>query len=242
MKETKSIFDDFNLHARIIPALITVLPIYVYLILKNLINNSFIKWFLPSSIAYVLLVALFYRVVRNLGKNHEEEMYEKLGAKPTTIVLRYTNELIDEQTKTRYHIKINEKVQGIELPTCKEDENENSDIQYESAINWLRKYANSNREKEARVYQELKDYNFWRNLYGGKWIAIISCIIAIFIEVIQLENCKMINLIKSPFPQVTALLTMIVILIVCCIVINKKTVENKAFDYAKTLLEVCDSL
>ena len=35
---------------------------------------------------------------------------------------------------------------------------------------------------------------------------------------------------------------MIFILIISCTVINKKTVKNKAFDYAKTLLEVCDSL
>lgn len=242
MKEIKSIFDDFNLHARIIPSLITVLPIYIYLILKNLINNSFIKYFWPSSIAYVLLVAIFYRVVRNLGKKYEEKMYKELGAKPTTIVSRYTNGVIDEQTKTRYHIKLNKKVQGIELPLSKEEENENSDAKYESAINWLRKYANLNREKESRVYQELKDYNFWRNLYGGKWIAILSCIIPIFIEIIQLEKGNIINLIKSPFPQANILFIMIGILIVCCFVINKRTVENKAFDYAKTLLEVCDSL
>lgn len=242
MQNFKNIFDDFNIQARIIPALITVLPIYIYLLLKNLVINNFIESILMNSIVSVLLIALFYRIVRNFGKKYEKKMYKKLGAKPTTIVLRYSNSLIDETTKTRYHKKLNEKIDEIELPTNKEKETNNDDRNYETAINWLRKYANLNREKEIRVYQELKDYNFWRNLYGGKWIVIISCIISIFIECYELGQGNIIELIKNPFPKDNILFIMFGILIVSCIVINKKTVQNKAFDYAKTLLEVCDSL
>lgn len=242
MKEIKNLFDDFNIHARIIPALITVLPIYIYMLLKQLINYNFMESFFTNSLIYILLVALFYKVIRNFGKEHENKMYKDLGAKPTTIVLRYSNDLIDEITKTRYHKKINEKVKGIKLPEKKEKETESDDEKYESAINWLRKYANSNRDKELRVYQELKDYNFWRNLYGGKKIAVWCCLLGIIIECFQLRTENIMELIKNPFPKCTILLVMIVILIISCIVIRKKTVKNKAFDYAKTLIEVCDSL
>lgn len=242
MQNLKNVFDDFNIHARIIPALITVLPIYIYLLVKNLVNDNFIQSLASNSIVYILLVAVFYRVVRNLGKKYEKKMFKELGAKPTTIILRYSNELIDETTKNRYHRKLNEKVEGINLPTKKEDEVSNDDKKYESAINWLRKYANSNREKEIRVYQELKDYNFWRNLYGGKWILIISCILPIIIEILQLRNINIMELIKNPFPSCTVLFIITGILVIFCVLINRKTVKDKAFDYAKTLLEVCDNL
>lgn len=242
MQNLKNIFDDFDLHARVIPALITMLPIYIYLLLKNFVTDSFMQNFLPNSVTYMLLVALFYRIVRNFGKQYEDRMYKKLGAKPTTIILRYSNNLIDIVTKTRYHKKLNKNVEGVELPIEKEKETRDDDEKYESAINWLRKYANSKRDKETRVYQELKEYNFWRNLYGGKWIAVTSCIVLIIIESFQLRKQNIMELIKNPFPQITVLFIMILVLIVSCVVINKKTVKDKAFDYAKTLLEVCDSL
>ena len=242
MQNFKNIFDDFNVHARIIPALITVLPVYIYLLLKNSVNNTFLQSLIPSSIVYILIVALYYRVIRNLGKKYEEKMYKELGGKPTTILLRYSNNMIDETTKNRYHKKLNEKVNDIDLPTKKEDEVSSDDMKYESVINWLRKYANSNREREMRVYQELKDYNFWRNLYGSKWITIISCITLIIIEIFQLGKFNIMELIMNPIPTYTAIYVMTGILLFIFIVINKKIVKNKAFDYAKVLLEVCDNL
>ncbi len=242
MKEHNNLFDDFNLHARIIPALIVTVPIYVYLVAKNIISISFIEDVIINSCIGLLLVSVFYRVVRNLGKKYEEKMYEELGGKPSTILLRYSNSLIDDITKTRYHKKLNKKVSGIKLPTKKEEEKKDDDIQYESAINWLRKYANSNRDKEKRVYQELKDYNFWRNLYGSKKIIIWSCLITIIIEIISLGPENLIGLMINPYPKCVTIFTMIVILIFFCIIIKKKNVKNKAFDYAKALLEVCDNI
>jgi len=42
---------------------------------------------------------------------------------------------------------------------------------------------NSNRNKEQRVYQELKEYNFWRNLYGTKGIALVVYLLIIVREI-----------------------------------------------------------
>lgn len=242
MKELKNMFDDFNIHARIIPACISIMPIYIYLLLKNIIDLNFIENFIIKSFIGVLLIALFYRVVRNLGKIYEDRMYKKLGAKPTTIILRYSNNIVDEVSKTRYHKKLNEKIPQIKLPLKKEKEIDEDDIKYESSMNWLRKYANSNRKKEPRTYQELKDYNFWRNLYGTKIIMVLSCIIIIIIEcfLVGLEN--LMDIVRNPYPKYIIILIMFFILILICIVIRKKNMEEKAFDYAKTLLEICDSL
>lgn len=226
----KKNFDDFNIESRIIPALIIGLPIYVYVLITGIINFSIID-LIKNSIVSILIISIYYRIIRNLGKRYEKKMYKKLGSKPTTIVLRYSDNNIDDATKTRYHKKLNEKVGGLKLPVKSEKETLEDDTAYESSINWLRNYANANRETEYRVYQELKDYNFWRNLYGGKWIIISSCVIIIIIE-----------LLKKSYTNNIVILCMSVICIFSSIFITKKIVEEKAFDYAKTLLEVCEKL
>ena len=225
----KKNFDDFNIQARIIPALIIALPLYVYVLITGIINFNFIE-LMKKSIFSVLIISIYYKVIRNLGKRYEKKLYAKLGAKPTTIVLRYSDNNFDDITKTRYHKKLNKKVSGVKLPIEKEKETLESDKEYESAINWLRNYANSNRESEYRVYQELKDYNFWRNLYGGKWIVVNSCVIFIIIE-----------LLKKNYNNII-ILSMVFIGIFACTAITERTVKEKAFDYAKTLLEVCEKL
>ena len=230
MEFLKKNFDDFNVHARIMPALIIGLPIYVYIVITGIISFDIIE-LIRNSIISILLISIYYRVIRNLGKKYEKKMYEKLGCKPTTIVLRYSDNNFDEVTTTRYHKKLNKKISGLKLPTKKENETLESDMSYESAINWLRNYANSNRKTEFRVYQELKDYNFWRNLYGGKWIIIGSCTIFIIIE-----------LLKKNYGTSIIILLMLGICIFSSVFITKKTIEEKAFDYAKALVEVCERL
>ena len=230
MEIFKNNFDDFNVHARIIPALIIAFPIYTYLLIIGIINFNIME-FAKDSVISILAISIYYRIIRNLGKKYEKKMYEKIWGKPTTIALRYSDNTIDEVTKTRYHKKLNEKVAGLKLPLKREKETLESDIGYESAINWLRNYANSNRETEYRVYQELKDYNFWRNLYGGKCIINSSCLIFIIIE-----------LLKNNLANQNIILFMIIICIFFNTFVTKRIVEEKAFDYAKTLLEVCERL
>ncbi|MBP3596218.1 MAG: hypothetical protein J6J60_02300 [Clostridia bacterium] len=236
----KNLFDDFTIHARIMPALITALPTYIYLMIVGIIEFGFID-IICNSWIFILLVAIYYRFIRNLGKKYEEKMYKVLGGKPTTIILRYSDDNIDEITKTRYHKKLNKKIVNLNLPLDKEHEKIEDDVKYESAINWLRNYANTNREKEQRVYQELKEYNFYRNLYGGKIIIILSGIVCVVTTVIKviMEIIKSIEIYKM---YIIYIIFMLCILLLSCLIINKESVVKKAFDYAKTLLEVCERL
>lgn len=240
MKILKENFDDFNIHARIMPALIIAMPVYIYLNINRILELNFIN-ILRNSMVFIILIAFYYRIIRNLGKKIEEKMYFDLGNKPTTIVLQYRDTSFDELTKTRYHKKLNKKVDGIKLPIKKENETKEDDKAYESAINWLRNFANTHRDTEQRTYQELKDYNFWRNLYGGKTIMIISCLTCIIIELIKiiLLNSKEFHQI---YPNVFTMSIMLFILLMVCVVINKNVIKMKAFDYAKTLLEVCERI
>lgn len=233
-------FDEFNTQARIIPALIVALPIYLYLIMYNIININFIE-IMGDSFLFIILISVFYRYIRNLGKEYEKKMYKKLGGMPTTLILRYSDNRIDEITKTRYHKVLNNNIEDLNLPTRKEEETIADDKAYESAIIWLRNYANNHRETETRVYQELKDYNFWRNLYGGRNIIDISCIICMIIETIKIYSFDLEN-ITQVYNNFINVLIMFFVLIISNIIIKEENVFEKAFDYAKTLLEVCERL
>lgn len=234
-------FDDFVFHARVMPALTAMFPIIILGIFKGFVYKDFLD---ISLYVFVLLIfiALASKVARECGKRYESKMYDKLGEKPTTIVLRYSDNTIDNITKTRYHKILNEKINDIHLPLSSNEENEESDNMYSSSMVYLRKYANSNRDIEPRVYQELKEYNYWRNLYGCKWISIIIYLLIAIREIFIIDSFSIQNIFLKPYPEYIAFLLMIIGVLVMCIFVSKSTVNRRAFDYAKSLAEVCERL
>ena len=234
-------FDDFVFHARVMPVLTVMFPIIVLGIFKGFIYKDFLD---ISLYAFVLLIfiTLSSKVARECGKRYETKMYDELGGKPTTIILRYSDCTIDNITKTMYHKALNEKISDIHLPLNPNEENEESDIMYSSSMTYLRKYANSNRDIEPRVYQELKEYNYWKNLYGCKWIFIIIYFLISIREIIIIDSFSVRNIFFKPYPEYIAFLLMIIGIAVMCIFVRKNIVKQRAFDYAKTLAEVCERL
>ena len=238
INKIKDNFDDFTYHARVLPVLVIIMPILVIVIYNGITFSSWSENSLLFSIALVFLV-FTSKVARNEGKKHENLMYKRLGGMPTTIVLRFSDATFDSVTKKRYHEKLN-KCDGLDLPMGAEDENQSSDDQYQSASTILRTYANANREKEPRVYQELKDYNFWRNLYGTKKFALIIYAIIVIREIVTMENFSVKQVFLQPYPNYLVLIIMLFCILTLILFVTPKTVEQKAFDYAKTLIEVCE--
>ena len=132
------------------------------------------------------------------------------------------------------------KMKDMDLPIMVDDENEKSDIFYESAMNYLRKYANAHRDSEQRVYQDLKEYNFWRNLYGCKWIAIIMYAIIAVRELCLIDNFNVRDMFLNMYPTYVMFVFMMICIMLMCIVVNKNIVKQRAFEYAKSLAEVCE--
>ncbi|MEE1255615.1 MAG: hypothetical protein UHN47_03770 [Lachnospiraceae bacterium] len=168
-------------------------------------------------------------------------MYKKLGEMPTTIIMRYSDSRIDEVTKTRYHKKIGN-LMGRYLPKNRAEENAESDSLYKSGMTVLRNYANSNRETEARVYQELKNYNYWRNLYGCKWFSIGLYIILALREFYLIPNFDIKKMVMEFPAEYMSIAIIALSILIMLFFVNKKVVERKAFDYAKTLAEVCERI
>jgi len=241
LENIKSHFDDFTFHAKVMPVLVLFLPVLVLGVYNGILLDKVVENLVLLSIVIIFLT-FTSKVGRELGKTAEEKMYTDLGQKPTTILLRYSDDTIDVVTKTRYHKALNEFVPELKLPLNKKDEKKSTDSMYASAINSLRIYANSNRDKEPRVYQELKEYNFWRNLYGVKSLALVVYICLGIREIVLVEEFNIKHIFSTPYPHYIALIIMSVSIIFLCCFVNKKTVKRKAFDYAKALIEVSEGL
>lgn len=241
LDKIKSYFDDFTFYSRVMPVLVVAIPIILLWIFNGIQSDT---WVTNSIYTLVIIVFISFAAMaaREKGKKFQNEMYAKLGAMPTTIVLRYSDKAFDEITKTRYHKKLNKEVEGVCLPIEPKDETKESDKQYDSAINWLRNYANSNRDKEPRVYQELKKYNFWRNLYGLKYFAILLYSLVGIREYFINDTFNWEEVITKPYPQYMAFIIMIFSILMFIIFVNKSTVQKNSFDYGKTLAEICERI
>lgn len=234
-------FDDFVVAARIKPAVTAGLPILLMVLYKGIINSQWTEAGVGLALSTVIISFAAY-IIREFGKTYEEKMYAELNGKPSTIILRFSDNTIDDITKQKYHQYINQRFPELHLPVSLEDEKNDlqADNQYESAIHNIRIYANSHREALPRVYQELKKYHFWRNLYGSKWYVLGIYIFLILRELIVLGGVNIRQMFLKPFPQYGILILLLGWSVMFCCVVTKKTVKRNAFDYAKTLLETID--
>lgn len=240
MVKVKEFFDDFTFHARVMPIIVLMMPIIMIGIIKGILQDSWLESTVISFIGLSFL-SITSKIARNLGKEYEKRMYRQLGGMPSTIVLRFSDDTFDAITKQRYHKKLNQ-FQGLDLPLNIANETADDDQQYISASTILRNYANSNRNNEPRVYQELKEYNFWRNLLGTKKIAICIYSIIIIREFIIQGDFSLKDAFMHPYPDYICLIIMILCIFVLIFFVNQKTVIQKGFDYAKTLVEVCERI
>ncbi|WP_455582542.1 hypothetical protein [Dysosmobacter sp.] len=240
MDSLKNFFDDFTFQARVMPIVVVVFPIIAVGILNGVFQGGWAENsdFIVGSLIFLVLC---HKVARNCGKAYEKKMFQELGAMPSTIALRFKNEIFDDVTKKRYHQILNQ-FRGLNLPLDQAEETPDSDQQYSSAANILRNYANSNRKTEYRVYQELKEYNFWRNLYGIKPFVLLCYFAIIIREIIVRGPICIKDIFLNPFPDYTVLIIMILSSAILIASVNQQSVRERAFDYAKALIEVCERI
>ena len=175
IESVKKYFDDFVFAARVMPAATAALPLLLLAVYNGIIANSWSEASTYFALA-IILIAFSAYIIREWGKNYEGKMFKELGGMPTTIILRFSDNKINGVSKLKYHQWFNNNLADVSLPVslAEETADSTSDEKYISAMAFLRTYANSNRNRFPRVYQELRKYNFWRNLYGCKVLAIVS--------------------------------------------------------------------
>ena len=243
MESVKKYFDDFVFAARVMPAATAGLPLLIIAVYNGVVANSWSETSTSFTLA-IILIAFSAYIAREWGKNYEGKMFEELGGMPTTIILRFSDNKIDSVSKLKYHQWFNNNLADVSLPVslAEETADSTSDEKYISAMTFLRTNANSNRERFPRVYQELKKYNFWRNLYGCKILAIASYVFLLLRELVVINSFSLKEMIIAPFPKYVVLIGLLIWICLFCSIVTKKTVKRNAFDYARTLLEIIENL
>lgn len=226
----------YSTKARLLPALIVVLPISIATLCLNPegISGWSVLWSLLVTSGGTFLIS---ELGRDMGKRKEKDLYEKWGGKRSTRLLRH-NKNPNQTLLIRRHEKLNKLVK-IKLPTAEEEElnKDEADEIYETCVRYL---CNKTRDtkKFPLVFKELCSYGFRRNLWGMKSLGITF----------SLSSLAYVSfLIFRSFNNVQTILVIYFLLVFTLLLLwlfwfNVKWVEITGDAYADRLLESIDDL
>jgi hypothetical protein len=218
MGSIEKLFNEYNLKARIFPALLTALPLFL---IKHYILNQYFSFSLTQVIfgdisILVILVYLFSQINRFLSK----ELFEKKTDFPTDKALLPSSSLSSE-SRNNLAKKVKEDF-NLTLPNLK-DENENEeDVKIrireivESIINKVR--------NGHLLLQHNIEYGFFRNLLGGSVVASVVSVVNIFLFLFFF---------KSKILVITSAVLLSIYLLV--IIFRKKVLKQFSEEYTKVL-------
>jgi hypothetical protein len=228
--------NEYTLRARIMPALITLLPILLpgifVLTIFPTISGLFITLLVSSGV-----VMLLGQIARDAGKKIEDTLYKVWGGKPTLVMLSLTK-TPDTQFTKHIHRRLYKVAQKhkLEIPTLNDEVNHPQDANhvYERLTDMLREHTRD-RVQFPLVFEEVCNYGFRRNLLGLKNTAIS---IAIFMLFTAMLSTMFINTLTSIMLSVLYLLILAnsILLLVWLLLIDSAWVKRAAYTYARQLL------
>src|SRR5256885_9056163 len=170
-------FDEYDLRARISPAVIVTLPALVAVFTFTNVARTVIGAALVTGIegAFVLLLLT---IARDRGKRIEARLYTKWGGKPTMAILRHCDARLDPFTKERYKRTLSS-LSGLSFPNQEQESADpvRADHLYESAVKAL---IEKRRGKTYRlVFSENCNFGFVRNLLGLKPIGLFISVLTV---------------------------------------------------------------
>jgi hypothetical protein len=236
------LMDAYSLRARLFPAIIAAAPALAALALLISWDKIALSNVIATGALLVLLFALA-DFARKQGLRIEPTIYSEMGGKPSIVMMRRSDQTIDQNTKDRYRTFLASKV-NRPPPTAEEEAANQScaDSFYEQCGIWLR--DNTRDAKRFPIlFGENVSYGFNRNLRGLKWIALALNVIVVVI-------CAALLLypgIVDPKSELTA--RILVVLIVAAIhavyvvfAVTKNGVKQAARKYGRELILSCETL
>ena len=232
--------DKYAFNARIVPALIVLLPIG--LSLATLFPNKFARWDIIVWLGTSAGLAVFLeQLARDRGKRKEPGLYKLWGGKPSTRMLRHRDSTLSVPTLARYHERLTRLI-PISMPTPEEEKSnsDRADAIYDSCGDFLRARSRD-KEKFPLVFEENVNYGFRRNLWGMKPVAVILNILSMLLVFTQIHPyCTELTSAK-PVAWVAMILN-ISFLMIWFFVIKPDWVKTAAEAYAIQLLSTVDVL
>lgn len=219
MKTLEKFFNEYNLKARVFPALLTAIPLFL---IKHYIINQYFSFSLTQVIfgdvsILIILIYLFSQINRVISKS----LFEVKTNFPTDKALLPSSTALSQQ----YRQNLGEKIKkdfNLTLPELKE-ENENE----EDVKTRIREIVKSiiNKVKDGRLLlQHNIEYGFYRNLLGGSVVASVVSLVNIFLFCLWFQN------------KTIAITSMVLFLVYLFVVIfHKKILKHYSEEYTQVL-------
>lgn len=231
--------DRYDLNARLKPALLAVLPIF-------LIAAFWLPevWTLLGTLAGLAVTCgvalLLSKIARYLGRGIEAKLAARIGPRTTVMSLRHTDTHIDPVTKARYHSAL--RASGHLVPTALEEANapDIADAHYSGCASWLLEQTRNTGDFNL-LFEENIDYGFRRNLLGLKPIALAIlalCLVANLVALVATWNGIGLNFWRG----VTLGVMYIALVHAWLRWVTIEFVEDASRAFAKRLLAACDRL
>ncbi|MFM9967446.1 MAG: hypothetical protein ACKVQK_03445 [Burkholderiales bacterium] len=245
-----SVTDPYERKARLWPALLAGLPIFVLVALLYAPTGD-----TPEKIGMLVVscggLYLLANICREFGKRLEPRLFEEWGGKPSTQLLRHRNSGIESVTKRRYHEFLTAKIR-TNFPTAAEETSNPvaADETYQSAVRWLLDHTRDP-TKFGLLLKENIEYGFRRNALGLKPVAIfLGVLVLAWIpfahgQLLQSLGHTILGIESTQSLSVNAVVVLVVALtmtLVWTFFFTPQRVRNAAFTYADVLLRACDCL
>ena len=233
--------DTYTVRARLLPALITALPLASALAAAL---AEVARWW-SATLGLAMLTASAYfltQVARDVGKRREPELFERWGGRPTTIQLRHTGPT-NPTTLARRHQKLSGLVPELEFPTAGEEAADpvQADEAYDSAVEFLLAQTRD-RDKYPLVFEENCNYGFRRNLWALKPWGIAVAIVGLSAGAATAWIAIMSSVDMILGPALAASAVSAIALVGWVTIVNDAWVRHGGDAYAGALLGAIDRL
>ena len=240
MSSLASLFDTYGLRARVQPALLALLPVFI----------TIAVWFpglydravgLIGVATACGVLAVLANVARARGRKVQPRLYAKWGGEPTTRWLSHAGDHLDPLTKARYHAYLSEHINGWRAPSEERESRDprSAEVAYESAVRWLRERPGEG-PRYSLISKENVSYGFRRNLYGLKPVGLPLAVICVAGNVIAGGLSSLGELVDFPPEAVASLVLSLVAVVVWIGIVRETWVRDAGDSYARALLATCD--
>lgn len=234
-------FDSYSIAARLLPALIALIPVIVTTAVWTPALYDLAYGVLVPGIECAL-AGLLMHIARFLGRKAEPKLFDKWGGIPTSRWMLRSDSSLDEMTKDRYRRYLEEHIDGWEAPSQADEEADRKGVMatYDSAVRWLRDRTRDRRQFNL-VFTENVSYGFRRNLYGLRWIGRLVASLCVVVNSGSLYHWAGVTGGPNSILGIATLCFVLIMTAVWFASVNQQWVRDAADGYARTLLAACDS-
>ncbi|KAA6321186.1 hypothetical protein EZS27_029135 [termite gut metagenome] len=231
--------NQYSLQARVYPSFIVLMPVLL-LAIFYITDFKIYLHYITAVISVGLTSYLLSQLGRDRGKNKENMLFKLIGGKPTTKILRHSNDILDDYTKERYYNALRSKINNISIPTLEEETQTPSkaDEIYNSCAKYLISKTRDT-EKYNLLFKENISYGFRRNLWGMKSWGLAILFVCFLIHLTIATNFFS-SFSFTPTKDAFLYALFLFILIFWVFIVQPNWVKVVAIEYAKRLYETLE--